>query len=251
MRQRAPRALQLGEDGHRAIPRIQVQCTAAEELNSGGPLRYLYPDSAECRLAINGESRWERHTSGEDQSFEFLNEGRRLGESDWISLQSLSPQMMATAPERVPTMKTPAPSTAGSIGPRTSNRGPLTLATSQVADVATTVAAIPITAVIHTRCAKAHHLERRIGCGPMDDIIALRRLRSDAQSPDNAGHGGGKSNQRLPLESKTRVNVHRFQSFPGRTTHSGSSRSIHCRGCTTNARHPRLDSLRPSRRPLG
>jgi hypothetical protein len=36
-------ALQLVEDGHRAIPRIQVQCTAAEELNSGGPIRYQIP----------------------------------------------------------------------------------------------------------------------------------------------------------------------------------------------------------------
>jgi hypothetical protein len=35
--------LQLVEDGHSAIPRIQVQCTAAEELNSGGPIRYQIP----------------------------------------------------------------------------------------------------------------------------------------------------------------------------------------------------------------
>lgn len=164
-----------------------------------------YRPHAEARAALERPTRSQPYrgsfplgtpSSGQGQSLEFLTDGRRLGESDWISLQTLRPQMTATAPDRVPRMKTPAPSTAGSIGPRrTSNCGPLTFATSQAADVATTIAAIPTTAVIHTRCAKAAHLERRSGCGPMDDIIALRRLRSETQSPDNPGHGRGKSNQ--------------------------------------------------------
>lgn len=93
-----------------------------------------------------------------------VSEGGRRAEWDRTCVQNLKAQISATAPERVPTMKTWAPSMAGSIGPSsTSNCGPLTLATWQAADVATIVAAIPTNAVSPVRRTEAIDVSPRQG----------------------------------------------------------------------------------------